>query len=519
MIYYIIIAIICIIFLIILNNQKKTYLSQNDSLLENLHIEKEKSSTLEAEITSLRSGLKSAKLENAALSSQLSDMAESCSVVLNNELLPYGEELSTLVTQYGYTQSSDMLEAAIARRQSLIDENKCVISASGTTIAPGATACLLDAFNGYAYYRIVKVERKPALYDSLRQQIIKAFFLVNLRGESAMGIKLTKEYLYSVLSVFSWTAALAQHKKIMQAEKRAIHEREKEDARLLRESKQAQEKALQEQRLYEKALQEARNELGIATSQKEITILQKKIEDLSARLQAAAEAGQRALSMAQLTRKGFVYIISNIGSFGENVYKIGMTRRLDPMERIEELGVASVPFPFDVHAFIETDDAPALETKLHKHFEKQKINLDAELGREFYALSLDDIKDYVASQGLHPKWTIEPEAKQYRNSVSHRINRNSFPAQEEDELLASPAVNSTSDIAPLATNYSSVDEFISFLDVQKIPYVDKRSVGGCLWIKANIADESFSKTSVAGKKLYKAGSTRHFDGESGWFIK
>ena len=323
MIYYVIIAIICIVFLIILNNQKKTYLSQNDSLLENLHIEKEKSSTLEAEITSLRSILNSSKLENAALSSQLSDMAESCSVVLNNELLPYGEELSTLVTQYGYTQSSDMLEAAIARRQSLIDENKCVISASGTTIAPGATACLLDAFNGYAYYRIVKVERKPALYDSLRQQIIKAFFLVNLRGESAMGIKLTKEYLYSVLSVFSWTAALAQHKKIMQAEKRAIHEREKEDARLLRESKQAQEKALQEQRLYEKALQEARNELGIATSQKEITILQKKIEDLSARLQAAAEAGQRALSMAQLTRKGFVYIISNIGSFGENVYKIG----------------------------------------------------------------------------------------------------------------------------------------------------------------------------------------------------
>ncbi len=83
--------------------------------------------------------------------------------------------------------------------------------------------------------------------------------------------------------------------------------------------------------------------------------------------------------MAQQTRSGHVYIISNIGSFGEDVYKIGMTRRLEPLDRVRELGDASVPFSFDVHAMIYSDDAPSLENHLHKVFnENRSIKLTHE---------------------------------------------------------------------------------------------------------------------------------------------
>ncbi|MBL1893192.1 GIY-YIG nuclease family protein, partial [Klebsiella pneumoniae] len=96
--------------------------------------------------------------------------------------------------------------------------------------------------------------------------------------------------------------------------------------------------------------------------------------ELEQKIQDVHQQYERAKSMAQLTRQGYVYIISNIGSFGENVFKIGMTRRLEPMERVKELSGAAVPFDFDVHAMISCDDAPALEKTLHDHLENYRIN-------------------------------------------------------------------------------------------------------------------------------------------------
>ncbi|MES1524119.1 GIY-YIG nuclease family protein, partial [Vibrio cholerae] len=91
-------------------------------------------------------------------------------------------------------------------------------------------------------------------------------------------------------------------------------------------------------------------------------------------------------------KAGHVYVISNIGSFGDNVYKIGMTRRLEPMERVKELGDASVPFSFDVHAMIYSENAPALENELHKKFDFQRLNL-INTRKEFFAVTLDEIKN------------------------------------------------------------------------------------------------------------------------------
>ena len=134
--------------------------------------------------------------------------------------------------------------------------------------------------------------------------------------------------------------------------------------------------------------------------------IEKAIHDIDYR-----EANQKA---------GYVYIISNIGAFGENVYKIGMTRRLDPQDRIDELGDASVPFNFDVHAMIFSDNAPALEAALHKAFEDRKVNM-VNTRREFFNVTLDEIKEVVRKNFDK---TIEfvdvPDAEQFRVSQKMR---------------------------------------------------------------------------------------------------
>lgn len=114
--------------------------------------------------------------------------------------------------------------------------------------------------------------------------------------------------------------------------------------------------------------------------------------------------------MAQLTRSGHVYVISNLGSFGENVFKIGMTRRLEPMDRIRELGDASVPFDFDVHAMIYCEDAPSLECAFQARFEGRAINL-VNPRKEFFAVSIEQIEAVVREKGLNIELTKLAEAR------------------------------------------------------------------------------------------------------------
>lgn len=122
-------------------------------------------------------------------------------------------------------------------------------------------------------------------------------------------------------------------------------------------------------------------------------------------------------------KAGYVYVISNIGAFGENVYKIGMTRRLNPMERIDELGDASVPFNFDVHAMIFSDDAPKLEAALHKAFENRKLNM-INTRREFFRVSLNEIKQVISENYDKTVEYIEKaDAEQYRMSEAIRHNQ------------------------------------------------------------------------------------------------
>lgn len=149
------------------------------------------------------------------------------------------------------------------------------------------------------------------------------------------------------------------------------------------------------------------------------------IKKLEAQLAEAIAKSQRAISQAQITKSGNVYIISNIGSFGTGVYKIGMTRRLEPLDRVRELGSASVPFPYDVHAMIATNNAPALENALHRAFHRHRIN-KANPRKEFFRVNFEDILTVVKKQHGEIVYKADAEALQYMQSVNMKAEDQEF---------------------------------------------------------------------------------------------
>lgn len=141
------------------------------------------------------------------------------------------------------------------------------------------------------------------------------------------------------------------------------------------------------------------------------------IEQLKARLAEAEARNQRAIAQAQLTRAGHIYVVSNLGTFGDGVYKIGMTRRLEPIDRVTELSDASVPFPFDVHMMISCDDAPKLEHKLHQQFHKRRLN-KVNPRKEFFRVSLEEVHAFVRDHHGEVTYVADAAAEEFRQSMT-----------------------------------------------------------------------------------------------------
>lgn len=140
------------------------------------------------------------------------------------------------------------------------------------------------------------------------------------------------------------------------------------------------------------------------------------VERLQAQLAEAEAKAQRAKSNAELGIKhGHVYVISNLGSFGPGVFKIGMTRRTEPTDRVKELGDASVPFPFDVHMMIKCDNAPRLENALHQQFHHRRVNR-INPRKEFFRVTIDEIVAVVRANHGEVEYKADAEALEFTNS-------------------------------------------------------------------------------------------------------
>lgn len=231
-----------------------------------------------------------------------------------------------------------------------------------------------------------------------------------------MGIYITNDYVYMKIQELRLVHEYQVKKQDEKEAARELRQRQREEAKAQKELEEARKKLEKEHSHYENALSKLDAQIKTASPSDQADLEAKRKELAEKLLEIETDIKQVDYRAAN-QRAGYVYIISNIGAFGEGVYKIGMTRRLDPMERIYELGDASVPFNFDVHAMIFTEDAPGLEAALHSAFADKKLNF-VNQRREFFRVSLDEIKAVVKKN--YDK-TVEfvdiPPADQYRESL------------------------------------------------------------------------------------------------------
>ncbi len=232
----------------------------------------------------------------------------------------------------------------------------------------------------------------------MQERIRKAFTAINQLNEPN-AISITDKYLKEKLKELQLTYEYREKKQQEKVEQAEIKAQMREEAKVEAEIKKAEAEAIKEEKRFQKALDTARKELEQASDELKLE-LEQQIAELQANLKEAELKHQRAQSMAEQTKQGHVYVISNIGSFGEDIYKIGMTRRLEPMDRVKELGDASVPFTFDVHAMIHTDDAPTLEKKLHEVFDSRRLNM-INRRKEFFNVPLNEIQEAAQSFSNH----------------------------------------------------------------------------------------------------------------------
>ncbi len=328
-------------------------------------------------------------------------------------LIPNISILDDLAEEYSFTEAGEKLKQARSFTRSLIKDKKAATcDYVDKEKYDTAIRFVTDAFNGKVDSALSKV--KYDNYGTIKQQIEDAFSVVNETGRAFRSAKISKEYFSARMEELKWAVATNELKKIEQEEQRRIKELMREEEKAQREIQKALEEAEKEEKMLKKAMEEAQRQIQTASNEEKLEF-EAKLNELQEKLRIAEEKNQRALSMAQQTRSGHVYIISNIGSFGENIYKIGMTRRLEPKDRVTELGDASVPFSFDIHAMIYSSDAPNLEKILHRKFVNNQVN-KINPRKEFFDVSLSDIKKIIDDMGIEAHWTLTAEAKEYYES-------------------------------------------------------------------------------------------------------
>lgn len=252
--------------------------------------------------------------------------------------------------------------------------------------------------------------------DAMRKKIATSFDSLN-KIFSINGVALNRQLLECKLEelnlVYSYELKKEEEKEI----RREIREQMLEEEKVRKEIEREKVKIEKDKTQFSNEIRRLMNYMQKASNDPEKQLYIDKIKELEDKIKELQERENDVLQREVNARAGFVYIISNIGSFGENIYKIGMTRRLEPMDRIKELSSASVPFGFDVHAMIFSDDAPALESILHKHFEKQSVNR-VNSRKEFFRVSLDEIEKVVTESFNNTViFTEYPPAFEYRQTL------------------------------------------------------------------------------------------------------
>ena len=297
---------------------------------------------------------------------------------------------------------------------------------------------MLRAFNGECDSLIMKVKYNNV--HSIEKRIGSVFDAVNKLGKTKQSyisrkyLSLKHEELYLVLEY-------EEKKYEEKEEQKEIKRQMREEAKAEKELRDALVKAEKEERQYQKTLEKVQRELAKkGVSERNRARMEEKIDVLEAQLSDARANRERIRSRGEITKSGHVYVLSNLGSLGGGIYKIGMTRRFEPDERVKELSSASVPFPFDVHAMIYSDDAPGLEKALHSTFEDARVN-KVNLRKEFFQVPIEDVQEAIAEYDSDAKFKLTVMAEEYYKSEAAK---RSHGEQGEGRILTGVSKESVS---------------------------------------------------------------------------
>lgn len=418
-------------------SKKNNDLVKNISVLESEYsgiinidkeIEKRKSDFIETEtgfqnqIDELRRSLSSLKEKYQTATDVYNELSHQNNLLKDNlEIAEFG----IYEPHFDYETSEifkDKINEVREEQKQLIKDRDAVLGGEGwsvnNSVQKGRTMInkqkklMLRAFNGECDSFISNVSWNNE--TRMEERIDKSIIAINKMGET-QGLTISSTYSSLKLKELRLTHEYRLKKYEEKEEQRLIRAQMREEEKARRDFEKAQKEAEIEEKMLQQAMKKAQDEIAKA-SEEERERFETQLAELQIQLKEAEEKNQKAISMAQQTKSGHIYVISNIGSFGENIYKVGMTRRLDPLDRVNELGDASVPFKFDVHAMIYSENAPELENNLHKAFEKNRLNY-VNRRREYFSLSLKEIEKIVKENHGEVEFIIEPEAKEYRESV------------------------------------------------------------------------------------------------------
>lgn len=366
----------------------------------------------------------------------------------NEFIIPEITVLDELADDYGYAEAAKKFKEIKGDARKMIrTQTAAIASAPITEQKESAQRFILEAFNGKVEEIIQDI--KSENYGVLSQQIKDCFKVINEDG-AILGVRISKEYLENRLSELKEGMILHQIKLKDKEEQQRLKEIEREEAQARREEErrrkeQERKEAELKQLEIEKAaaVERAKREWEQA-NEADKEHLRKKLEKTQIELEVAQDKTaelQKEIegqpTIAQLKSSGHVYIITNFGSFGEDVVKIGMTRR-QVEDRVYELGDASVPFTFDIEGTIyHHEDALELEAQMHDMLIHRKLNR-LNPRKEFFKVTISELKQICKDNGLDVKWTISSEAKEWRERKPKREwerNQELIKQHEQDPKL------------------------------------------------------------------------------------
>lgn len=342
--------------------------------------------------------------------------------------------------------------------------------------------------------------------DSLKD-ITKRYYEVAVEGNQSIASTMKKfiaeiEFLFieSVKVEYEYYVKKEQERE----EQRAIREQMKQEAEERRILETERKKIEQEEAKYDVQIEQLTEKLHETSDNSKIKQLEERIAQLQSQMKEVKKKKNDIINL-QNGKAGYVYVISNLGSFGENVFKVGMTRRQEPMDRINELGNASVPFSFDVHSLIFSQDAVELENTLHKELNSKRVN-KVNLRKEFFKVSIDELEQLVMKYDPTAEFKRTMLAEQYHQSINHKGVISEIQKYDNKTVQKNP--QPVHDVAPKNTTVQEISEKINNICQDCVPDYRFQQEDNSEFVRIHIYTTSNSKLGIV--KIMKSDCSLQF---------